>query len=270
MCRVRFTLTSSSRKAVERHLQTAQHQGRLRQVTYGLALLAVGDGTSFAEIAVVFRIHEQTGATWVRGCWCDGLNGAPRHQPTGRPPKLTPMQKAELATLMDAGPIQAGCRSACWRSPMLQQLRCDRFGVFSNVFYMAQLLKHLGLSYPKAAFVSAHLEAGKRHAWCPTTGPLILRLAHERQARLVFGAEASCPPWRTLAYTWARRGHHPMVKTAGTRTGDNVFGASESCTGRFWYQGQEGRLNSEAYSAFLPRVLAQVTHPIMLIHEGAR
>lgn len=132
------------------------------------------------------------------------------------------------------------------------------------------MLKHLGLSYQKAAFVSAHLEAGKRHAWCPTTGPLILRLAHERQARLVFGAEASCPPWGTLAYTWARRGHHPMVKTAGTRQGDNVFGARESCTGRFWSQGQEGRLNSEAYSAFLTRVLAQVTHPIMLIHEGAR
>jgi transposase len=270
MCSVRFTLTSYSRKAVERQLKTAQQQGRLRQVKYCLAILAVGDGKSFAEVAVVLRIHEKTVATWVRGFCCYGVNGAQRHKPTGRPPKLTPTQKAELATLIDEGPIQAGFSSACWRSPMIQQLICDRFGVFYNVFYIAQLLKNLGFSYQKAAFVSAHLDAGKRHAWCTMTWPLILRLAHERQALLLFGDEASFPQWGTLSYTWARRGHQPMVKTSGKRKGYKVFGAIEYFTGRFWYQGQEGRLNSEAYSAFLTRVLAQVTQPIILIHDGAR
>ena len=67
MCSVRFTLTSDSRKAVERHLKTAQQQGRLRQVKYYLAILAVGDGKSFAEVALVLRIHEKTVATWVGG-----------------------------------------------------------------------------------------------------------------------------------------------------------------------------------------------------------
>ena len=61
-----------------------------------------------------------------------------------------------------------------------------------------------------------------------------------------------------------------MVKTSGTRTGDKVFGVIESFTGRFWYQGQEGRLNSEAYITFLTRVMEQTTPPIMLIQDGAR
>jgi transposase len=61
-----------------------------------------------------------------------------------------------------------------------------------------------------------------------------------------------------------------MVKTSGTRQGDNVFGVIEYFTGRFWYQGQEGRLNSEAYITCLTRVREQTTPPIMLIQDGAR
>ena len=46
---------------------------------------------------------------------------------------------------------------------MIQQLIYDRFGVLYNVFYIAQLLKNLGFSYQKAAFVSDHLDERKRH-----------------------------------------------------------------------------------------------------------
>src|SRR5215475_10860501 len=269
-CSVRFTLSTRSRKAVERQLQTAQQLGHLRPVTHLLAILAVMDGESFAQGAWVLRVHEKTVAAWVCAFWCYGLKGAPRQLLTGRPPKLTPTPKAALATLLAEGPAKAGCSGACWRSPMIQQLIDERFGVFSNVFSIAQLLKNLGLSSHKAAVVSEHLDAGQRQAWCTTTWPQMLRLAQERKARRLFGDEASFPPWGTLSYTWARRGHQPLVKTSGTRKGYQVFGVIEYFTGRFWSQGQEGRLNSEAYSAFLTRVLHQVTQPIILIQDGAR
>ena len=60
-----------------------------------------------------------------------------------------------------------------------------------------------------------------------------------------------------------------MVKTSGKRKGDKVFGLIEYFTGRFWYQGQEGRLNSDSYSAFLTRVLEQTQQHIVLIQDGA-
>jgi hypothetical protein len=81
------------------------------------------------------------------------------------------------------------------------------------------LLKHLGYSSQKAAFVSAHLDAGKRNGWCTTTWPQILRLTNERKALLRFGDEASFPQWGTLTDTWARRGQPPKGKTSGKRTG---------------------------------------------------
>ena len=215
-------------------------------------------------------MHEKTVTTWVRVFCCYGITGAPRKKPTGRPPKLTPTQQATLAPLLDEGPAKAGFSGACWRSPMIQQVMCDRFGVCYNVFYIAQLLKQLGLSSQKAALVSDHLDAAKRTAWRTTTWPQILRRATAQKALLLFGDEASFPQGGTLTDTWARRGQQPKVKTSGKRKGYKVFGLMEYFTGRFFYQGQEGRLNSTAYTAFLTRVLEQTTQPIILIQDGAK
>ena len=44
----------------------------------------------------------------------------------------------------------------------------------------------------------------------------------------------------------------------------------EYFSGRFFYQGQDGRLNSTAYIAFLRRVLEQTMQPLVLIQDGAR
>ena len=93
MCYIRFTISTSYRKEVERHLKTAQHLGPVRQVKYLLAILAVIDGQSVAQVALVLRVHAQTVATWVQRFCCYGLQGAPRHKPAGRPPKLTPHKK---------------------------------------------------------------------------------------------------------------------------------------------------------------------------------
>ena len=270
MCYVRFTISASYRKEVEGHLKTAQHRGHLRQVKYLLTILAVLDGQSFAQVALVLRVHAKTVATWVHVFCCYGIQGAPRTKPTGRPPKLTPTQKATLATLIEEGPVKAGFSGACWRSPMIQQLIYDRFGVFYNVFYIAQLLKHLGFSYQKAAFISDHLDERKRHEWRTTTWPQILRKAQAQKALLLFGDEASFPQWGTLTYTWARRGQQPLVKTSGKRKGYKVLGAIDYFTGCFFHQGQEGRLNSAAYIAFLTHVLERTTQSIFLIQDGAK
>jgi transposase len=270
MCRVRFTISTQYRKDVERPRLTARQLGRRRQVHSLLAILAVMDGQRFAAVAVVLRVQERTGAAWVRMFCCDGVKGAPRQKPTGRPPQLTPTPKAALAQRMDEGPVLAGFSGACWCSPMIQQVIDDRFGVFYHVFSSAQFLKNLGCSSQKAAFVSDHLDVGKRTTWCTTTWSQMLRLAEEGKALRLFGEEASLPQWGTRTYTWARRGQQPQVKTAGTRQGDNVFGLMDDFTGRLLYHGQAGRLNAAAYIIFLTRVLEHTTPDIMLMQDGPK
>jgi hypothetical protein len=87
------------------------------------------------------------------------------------------------------------------------------------------LLKNLGFSYQKAAFVSDHLDEVARRRWCRQTWPEIVRQARAKKALLLFGDEASFPQWGTLTYTWARRGTQPVVKTSGKRKGWKVNGA---------------------------------------------
>ena len=228
------------------------------------------DGQSIAQIAQCLRVHEKTVAAWVRLFCCYGVKGAPHKKPRGRKAKLTPSQKEELAQLIDEGPVKAGFTGAAWRSPRLQELIYARFGVYYNVFYLAELLKNLGFSWQKAAFVSDHLNEEKRREWRALTWPKALRLARAQGALLLFGDEASFPQWGTLTYTWARRGQQPKVKTSGKRKGYKVLGLLDYFSGRFFYQGQEGRLNTAAYLAFLTRVLEQTSQPLVLIQDGAR
>ena len=270
MCCMRFTLSASYRKEVERYLKTAQRLGHLRQVNSLLAILAVVDGQNCAQVAWVLRVHEKTVAPWVRVFCCSGLQGAPHHKPTGRPPTLPPTPQAALVPCSEEGPGQAGFSGACWRSPMMQQVISDRFGILYNVFSIAPLLKTLGFSSQKAAWVSDHLDEDTRHAWCPTPWPRVGRLAKERQALLRFGDEASFPQGGTRTSPWARRGQQPKVKTSGKRTGYKVFGLIASLPGRCLSQGQEGRLNFAASMALLQRVLVQTTQPILLMQDGAR
>ena len=103
--------------------------------------------------------------------------------------------------------------------PFYQRLTRGLCFFVKNPGYIAQLLKNLGFSYQKAAFVSDHLDEDKRNVWCTTTWPQLVRLAKERRAMLLFGDEASFPQWGTLTDTWARRGQQPKVKTSGKRKG---------------------------------------------------
>ena len=62
----------------------------------------------------------------------------------------------------------------------------------------------------------------------------------------------------------------PEVPTSGKRKGYKVFGAIEYFSGRLFYQGLEGRFNSDSYHAFLQMILAQTHEHLLLIHDGAR
>ena len=44
----------------------------------------------------------------------------------------------------------------------------------------------------------------------------------------------------------------------------------EYFSGRLFYQGIEGRFNSESYQGFLQMLMEQTTQPLFLIHDGAR
>ncbi|MBA3439377.1 MAG: IS630 family transposase [Pyrinomonadaceae bacterium] len=262
-------MSTAQRQDLERKLKSAQQLGDVRLVKWILALFAVSHDQSTEHAARVLDLSAAQVERYVFQFLCYGVRGVGFKKPSGRRPKLTKDQQRELADLIDAGPQRSGFSGACWRSPMIQQLIKERFGIAYNVFYIAQLLKNLGFSFQKAKFVSDHLDEIARRRWRNHIWPQIQQLARERKALLLFGDEASFPQWGTLTYTWARRGQQPVVKTSGKRKGYKVFGLIDYFTGRFFHQGQEGRFTSACYTAFLSRVLEQTTQHLILIQDGA-
>ena len=174
-----------------------------------------------------------------------------------------------MIQLIKEGPEKLGFPGSCWRTPMLQHLIKERFGVFYSVKYLSEYLKSLGFSYQKAKFVADKADVDKRLTWLNETWPKIMETANQKNAHVLFGDEASFPQWGSLSYTWATIGKQPTVKTSGSRRGYKVFGLIDYFTGKFFSKGHEGKLNGVSYVEFLKEVLSKTRKHIILIQDGA-
>jgi transposase len=263
-------MRNQTRKKCIQLLQQAQNNGDLRKVKRIMAILAVVEGTSYSTIAKTLKVSEESMRLWVNAFLLYGIKSFIYKKSTGRPSKLTKTQRKQLDRLISQGPQKSGFPGACWRSPMIQWLIYEKFGVEYSVYYIPQLLKNMGFSYQKAKFVADHKDPEKRRQWLEQKWPEILKLAEQKNAYILFGDEASFPQWGSLSYTWAKRGQQPVVPTSGKRRGYKVFGLIDYFTGRFFCKGHDkGRLNTESYQSFLAEVLSKTRKHIILIQDGA-
>jgi len=247
----------------------ATERGDIRTIKRVTAVIKITENYSIKDIAEFLKVSDEAIRIWINNFLIYGADGLKSKKNPGRPSRLTKTQKKELGRIIDEGPQKHGFSSGCWRSPMIQHLINEKFGIFYNVHYISQLLKNMGFSFQKAKFESAHLDTEKRKEWEKKTWPKILKEAKKLNAHILFGDEASFPQWGSLSFTWARKGKQPIVKTSGTRKCYKVFGLIDYFTGKFYSKGHEGRLNSETYANFLKDVLSKTRKHIILIQDGA-
>lgn len=150
MLHFRLTISPDLRQALQRKLDLAQRHGDVRLVKWVLALFAVAQSQERAQAAAVLQLSEAQVERYVYQFMVYGLPGVAFQKSSGRPSKLTPTQKDELKQRLKAGPQASGFAGGCWRTPLIQELIRQQFGVSYNVFYLAEFLKHLGFSYQKA------------------------------------------------------------------------------------------------------------------------
>ena len=267
---MKITLEKQTLTDLEKLVNISRSTGDLRTMNRIRAILSLIKGIPIETIASVLRVCTESIRVWFKSFVQKGVAGLKSEKSPGRPPKLTKLQRKELKEIIIAGPVDAGYIGACWRSPMIQDIIQNKFGVFYSVHYLSQLLKNMGFSFQKAKFVSDHKDPEKREEWLKTKWPEIITKAKLLNAMILFGDEASFPQWGTLAYTWALRGQQPTVKTSGIRKGYKVFGLIDYFSGTFFFKGQETRFNSASYIQYLTEVLEKTKQHIILIQDGAR
>jgi transposase len=111
-----------------------------------LALALVLEGRSREAAARAAGMDRQTLRDWVRRYNAEGLAGLHDRPRSGRKPRLTPEQSAELATVVDQGPDPARDGVVRWRQVDLQALIKARYDVELHERSVGKLLRRLGFA----------------------------------------------------------------------------------------------------------------------------
>lgn len=153
MLNFHLSLTRAQQEALAQELHKANSRGDWQGRQRILAILSLAEGMCPERIAAILRVSLEAIRLWVKRFLTVSIKEFAGRKPApGRPPKLSKSQRHELAALIEQGPQAAGFAGGCWRTPMIQELVKERFGIFYNVRYLSQLLRNMGFSYQKARF----------------------------------------------------------------------------------------------------------------------
>src|SRR5437764_9074502 len=111
-----------------------------------LALALVLEGSSREEAARPAGMDRQTLRDWVHRHDAEGLAGLRDRPRSGRGPRLTPGQEAELAAAVERGPDPERDEVVRWRRVDLRALIGARFAVRLHERAVGEVLRRLGLA----------------------------------------------------------------------------------------------------------------------------
>jgi transposase len=155
---IRFSKDTVTRLRTE--LKAAERLNNLRVYKLGWCLLLIAEQRDFRAIAELLNISLKTVYNWLKSFLSRGFSWLLGHhyQGRGRKSKLSKTQKKQLYTLIEEGPEAYGFDSGVWTSAMVVEVIQREFSVTYAPRYVCTLLKSIGLTYQKAAFVSDRLE----------------------------------------------------------------------------------------------------------------
>jgi transposase len=189
-------------------------------------------------------------------------------KPTGRPPRLTPKQKAQVFRWLNGkDPRQYGFDFGLWTRQLVAALVGERFGIPLGVTAVGRLLAELNITPQKPLRRAYERDPDAVARWERETYPRLRRRAKQRGAAIFFLDEAGVRSDAPLGRTWAPRGRTPIVPTSGQRQAVNAISAV-SPLGAFWYKVFTGRLNATTFRTFLQAFLRGRRQPVFLVVDG--
>jgi len=137
---LRDDFSAADLKRLARESRDADQTRRL------LALAVIYDGGSRAEAAETGGVGRQIVRDWVERFNAEGPNGLVSRKPPGNASKLNDAQRAELARIVQSGPIPAVDGVVRWRLVDLAAWVWEEFGISVSEATMSRELKALGFA----------------------------------------------------------------------------------------------------------------------------
>lgn len=101
-------------------------------------------------------------------------------QRTGRPSRLSDVQKIMLCDILDSGPIAYGQLSGIWTAKIISKIIKDEFDVHYHSSHVWKLLQDFGFTVQSPKRLLAKADEEKRQMWIKKTCPQIKKKPREK------------------------------------------------------------------------------------------
>jgi transposase len=165
--------TPTARKKLRRFVAAAEGRGDLDCWRRGRSVLGYIEGRRVVDLAAEAGVTRGSVNRWLQWYEALGIDGLLTGISPGAPPRLSEEQRAELAALVEGGPLAAGYQSGVWTGPMIGDLIEQRFGVRYHTHYVPELLHLLGFSVQRPRKRLARADAYAQDYWLRVRFPAI-------------------------------------------------------------------------------------------------
>ena len=186
----------------------------------------------------------------------------------GPAPKLTERQRQQVKRwILGKDPRQYGFDFGLWSRRIVQALIQERLGVALGLTAVGRLLASLDITPQKPLRRAYERDPDAVQFWLEQRYPALKGRAKRVGAKIFFLDEAGFQSDPPLGRTYGLKGHTPVVVTSGQRQSLNVISAVNA-RGEFWAATYTGKLNAEAFVAFLKNFMKGRRGKVFLVVDG--
>jgi transposase len=162
----------------------AEKDGAYRVAKRLHAVLLNADGHSSGRIAQILKAPRSKTSEWLANYESYGEESLLEGQRSGRPARLSPIQRTALGDIIESGPVAHGLDSGVWTAPMIGRVIEDEFGEVFHPGHIRKMLTAMGFSVQRPKRLLARADANAQARWRRRTYPNIKKKPKQKGARL--------------------------------------------------------------------------------------
>jgi len=228
----------------------------------------IEDKEAPSEVMKSLGLCRTTIYPWLRKYDDEGMEALVERIAQGPEPKLTEKQRQQVKRwILGKDPRQYGFDFGLWSRRIVQALIEDKMGIDLGLTAVGRLLASLDITPQKPLRRAYERDPAAVALWQRETYPKLKRRAKRLGAKIFFLDEAGFQSDPPLARTYGLKGKTPVVVTSGQRQSLNVISAVNA-RGQFWAATYTGKLDAEAFVAFLKNFMDSRTGKVFLVVDG--
>jgi transposase len=228
----------------------------------------VEDGEAPSEVMKSLGLCRTSIYRWLRTYEEEGMEALVEKIAQGPEPKLSEKQRQQVKRwILGKDPRQYGFDFGLWSRRIVKALIQEKMGIEVGITAVGRLLASLDITPQKPLRRAYERDPQAVEQWRKQTYPKLRRRAKRVGAMIFFLDEAGFQSDAPLGRTYGLKGKTPVVTTSGQRQSINVISAVNA-RGEFWAATYSGKLDAEAFVAFVENFMSGRKGKVFLVVDG--